>query len=135
MPIPRFDWLSCAYRTICKPSGSYIWVYVNGAASVRLRDRTDAEITDIMIRDLSAARPSMQDRVEPIAVVNWSANPFARGTFAFRAPGQIAAYGNVAASVHGRIHFGGEHTAELLSGLEGAMESGERAALEVLRAI
>ncbi len=32
----------------------------------------------------------------------------------------------------GHVHFAGEHTAILHSGLEGAMESGERAAREVL---
>jgi monoamine oxidase len=34
--------------------------------------------------------------------------------------------------VHDNLHFAGEHTAVLLQGMEGAMESGERAALEVL---
>jgi len=33
---------------------------------------------------------------------------------------------------HGRIHFWWEHTALLNRGMEGAMESGERAALEIL---
>ena len=65
-------------------------------------------------------------------MVNWSTNPWSRGTFAYRRPGQIAKYGNIAAATHARLHFAGEHTAVLQSGLEGAMESGERAAMEVL---
>jgi len=32
---------------------------------------------------------------------------------------------------HGRVHFCGEQTAVSARGMEGAMESGERAALEV----
>jgi monoamine oxidase len=96
---------------------------------------SDADLRERLFGDLLAARPSMRGRVEPIAVMNWSANRFSGGTFAFRAPGQIGLYGNVAAAAHGRIHFAGEHTAELLSGLEGAMESGERAAVEVLRVL
>jgi monoamine oxidase len=35
------------------------------------------------------------------------------------------------AQAHGRIHFCGEHTAVSNRGMEGAMESGERAALEI----
>jgi len=33
---------------------------------------------------------------------------------------------------HGRVHFCGEQTAVANRGMEGAMESGERAAIEVL---
>ena len=40
--------------------------------------------------------------------------------------------GNVLAEPHGRIQFAGDYTAVLNLGLEGAMESGERAALEIL---
>jgi monoamine oxidase len=117
------------------PSGAYVWVVVSGAASRPYRALSDADLRERLFGDLLAARPSMRGRVEPIAVMNWSANRFSGGTFAFRAPGQIGLYGNVAAAAHGRIHFAGEHTAELLSGLEGAMESGERAAVEVLRVL
>ncbi len=115
------------------PSGEYIWVMVGGAASRRFRTMSDQDISAVLLRELIAARPSMAGRVAPIAVMNWSANPFSGGTFAYRSPGQIGRYGNIASTPLGRLHFAGEHTAELLSGLEGAMESGERAALEVLR--
>lgn len=77
----------------------------------------------------------MRGQVEPIGVMNWSAHLWSRGTYAYRAAGQIARYGNICAQAHGRLHFAGEHTAVLVPGLEGAMESGERAALEVLERI
>jgi len=51
----------------------------------------------------------------------------------YRTPGQIARFGNVVAEAHGRIHFAGDHTAATMMGMEGAMESGERAAVEVLQ--
>ena len=35
----------------------------------------------------------------------------------------------------GRLFFAGEHTAEAYRGMEAAMESGERAALEIMRAL
>jgi monoamine oxidase len=46
----------------------------------------------------------------------------------------VSAFANNLADPHGRIHFCGEHTAIANRGMEGAMESGERAALEVLGA-
>ncbi len=114
------------------PNGNYIWMYLTGTVNQRLRKASDSEALQYAINALHQARPSTKGRIEPIAVVNWSTNPWSRGTFAYRRPGQIAKYGNIAAATHARLHFAGEHTAVLQSGLEGAMESGERAAMEVL---
>lgn len=67
-----------------------------------------------------------------MTVHNWSTHAWTQGHLAYRAPGQIREFGNIMANPHGRIHFAGEHTAVLSSGLEGAMESGERAAFEII---
>jgi len=47
------------------------------------------------------------------------------------APGQIRRFARVMAAPHGRVHFCGEHTARANRGMEGAMESAERVALEL----
>jgi monoamine oxidase len=117
------------------PKGTYVWMFLTGPASIPVRGMTDADALAYAMGELAKARPSTVGSLEPIAVVNWSANPWSRGTYAYRKPCQIARFGNVAAAPHGRIHFAGEHTAVLQSGLEGAMESGERAAIEVLAKI
>ena len=114
------------------PSGRYVWSFLSGVANRPVRRLDDAATLRYATRVLTAARPAMRGRVEPIGVMNWSRRPWSRGTFAYRAPGQIARYGNVAAAPHGNVHFAGEHTAVLLQGMEGAMESGERAAMEIL---
>ena len=123
-PIGRaYDWGT--------PNGKYIWVFLNGIVNYTLRTWNDEDIMAYVMRELIAMRPSMEGRVEGIAVRNWSGDPYMRGTYAYRAPGQIAKYGNIVANPHGRLHFAGEHTAILQQGMEGAMESGERAAFEV----
>ncbi len=119
-----YDWTT--------PSGRYVWSFLSGVSNRPVRRLDDADTMRHALRVLTRARPSMRGRVEPIGLMNWSRHPFSRGTFAYRAPGQIARYGNIAAEVHDNLHFAGEHTAVLLQGMEGAMESGERAALEVL---
>jgi monoamine oxidase len=48
-------------------------------------------------------------------------------------PGQAATAHAALRAPAGRLFFAGEHTAESYRGMEGAMESGERAALEVMR--
>jgi monoamine oxidase len=113
------------------PNGKYIWVFLSGPLNLAVRSWPDADIMAYVLRELFVLRPSMEGRVKGIAVRNWSGDRWARGTYAYRAPGQIACYGNNVAAAHGRVHFAGEHTAVLQQGMEGAMESGERAAFEI----
>ena len=110
----------------------YLWVAITGRASAPLRALPDDQILSIATSELARMRPTTVGRLKPMAVHNWSAYGWTKGHLAYRAPGQIREFGNVAAKAHGRIHFAGEHTAVLASGMEGAMESGERAALEIL---
>jgi monoamine oxidase len=112
------------------PDHPYLWVNISDD---RFRSTPDAEVLQRVQADFAAARPSTVGRIEPLTVVNWSAHPWLKGHMAYRAPGQIARYRMNIADPHGRLHFAGEHTAVLMSGMEGAMESGERAALEILQ--
>lgn len=108
----------------------YLWVNISDD---RYRATPAAEVLARIQADFAAARPSTVGRLEPLAVMNWSAHPWLRGHQAYRAPGQVARYRMNVADPHGRIHFAGEHTAVLMTGMEGAMESGERAAVEILQ--
>ena len=66
----------------------------------------------------------------------WVSDPWARGSYAAFLPGQYTRYYGYAGKPEGAIHFAGEHTATANQGyLEGAVESGERCADEVARAI
>jgi monoamine oxidase len=115
--------------------GDYLWVYFSGPENRRFRGKPDAEVLAYVENQLYTNRPPMKGRIGKGKVVNWSDQKWTRGTFLFMRPGEITRFGNVVANAHGRIHFAGEHTALLSSGLEGAMESGERAAVEVMEAI
>lgn len=115
--------------------GDYLWVYFAGPENRRFRGKPDAEIMQYVETQLFTNRPSMKGRIGKGKVVNWSDQPWTRGTFLHMRPGEISKFGNVVANKHGRIHFAGEHTALLASGLEGAMESGERAAVEIMEEI
>jgi monoamine oxidase len=65
--------------------------------------------------------------------VNWQDDPFSGGAYTCWRPGQIrAGLARAFDAPVGRIAFAGEHTAQLARGMEGAMESGERAALQLM---
>lgn len=106
--------------------------YVNDHSALKLAQMEEeaaiAEVTAELIR----LRPSLKDALEPIYLWKWSNNPYAGGAYAYWKPGQVTAFARTIAEPHGRIHFAGEHTAQLNRGMEGAMESGERAAIEIL---
>lgn len=112
--------------------GDYLWVFKDGSNNLPWRTMDDASIMQQTLADLHKIRPSTAGRIEPARVVNWSRYPWLMGGNDYRAPGHISRYGNIVARAHGRVHFAGAHSSELMMGMEGALESGERAVLEIL---
>jgi monoamine oxidase len=85
-----------------------------------------------VIRYLERIRPSLRGRVEYLGAHSWELAPTIRGCSYSLQPGRGAAWASAMSAPHGRVHFAGEHLRRLEVGMEAAMESGERAALEVL---
>ncbi len=94
------------------------------------RDRALATI----IETLTSLRPDAKGAVAAVHYHSWGQEEFSTGAWAYFMPGQIAAFKAALAEPAGRIHFCGEHTASGARGVEGALESSERVALEVLTA-
>jgi len=61
----------------------------------------------------------------------WHEDQWARGAFAYFEPGQMITQLPIAQRREGRIHFAGEHTSAWHGWMNGALESGNRAAAEV----
>lgn len=69
------------------------------------------------------------------ARMHWPSARYFEGSFAVYAPGDVTTLCGAEGFAVGRLHFAGEHTSERARGtMEGAVESGERAAREVLGA-
>ena len=85
-----------------------------------------------VIADVERLRPAAKGQLEVGGYKSWYRDPFASGDWAVWQPGQITEFAADVAIPHGRIHFCGEHTALSNRGMEGALESGERVAFEVL---
>ena len=67
---------------------------------------------------------------------SWPDDPWTHGSYATWGPGDVTRYwGSVGRAEHG-VHFAGEHTSMISQGyLNGAVETGERAADEILSAL
>jgi monoamine oxidase len=100
-----------------------------------LADMTDRlpekEAKERVLKAIAAYRPSTKGKLEVTGMKSWQNDPFAGGAWAIWGPGQVQ-WVKATAQPLGRIHFCGEHTGQLSRGMEAAMESGERAAFEVL---
>lgn len=66
---------------------------------------------------------------------SWLHDEYTRGAFALFQPGQQTELLPSIASPEGRVHFAGEHTTLKHAWIEGAIESGIRAADEVMKAV
>ncbi len=107
-------------------------VYANGLQAQAL-DRLSPQQADRFIRaELARIRPSTRGQLRLLRLHSNQNDPYIAGSYAFWSPGMPLRFPAALAAPHGRIHFAGEHTARSARGMEGAMESGERAALEVL---
>jgi monoamine oxidase len=66
----------------------------------------------------------------------WDRNPWSLGSYALIRPGQYTAFYGIEGKPEGHVYFAGEHTSIESQGyLNGAVESGQRAAAEVLASL
>jgi len=95
-------------------------------------DRMGAETAKAMVVSrIEALRPAAKGKIRAHSYFSWSQERFNAGDFSYLAPGQVAWVDEMARPA-GNLFFCGEHTATGARGLEGALESSERVALEVL---
>ena len=106
--------------------------WIMGAAASRLDGLPQAEIGRTVIDAIERIRPAASGQLELIGLHSWGADPYAAGAWAYFRPGEVRRFAASMGRPHGRIHLCGEHLATASRGMEGAMESGERAAAEVL---
>ena len=94
-----------------------------------------ADATRAVVAAIEEIRPSAKGQLEVAGFKSWNVDPFSCGDWVIWQPGQIRAFVQHIGKPHGNIHFCGEHTAVANRGMEGAMESGDRVAQEVLAGI
>ncbi len=106
--------------------------YLNGNVSLEIDKMNQKDAINTVLKTLETMRPSLKGALRFAHYWSWINTPYAGGAYAYWQPGQITEFAKDIAKPNGRIHFAGEHTALVNRGMEGAMESGERAAIELL---
>ncbi|MFO1427550.1 MAG: NAD(P)/FAD-dependent oxidoreductase [Steroidobacteraceae bacterium] len=90
-----------------------------------------AERGRFAIAEIERIRPATRGQLEFVGAHSWEQSPFERGCSFQMVPGRALAWARSMGRPHLSLHFAGEHLRTLEVGMEGAMESGERAAREV----
>ncbi|HEX9307473.1 MAG TPA: NAD(P)/FAD-dependent oxidoreductase [Anaeromyxobacter sp.] len=110
--------------------------WAGGPDAARLAGRPEPEVVRAALasagRGLGTSPGALEDRLDGAAVVDWTADPFARGGYAVFPVGSGGASEALARPVERTLFFAGEATAAGHAGtVEGALRSGARAAREV----
>jgi len=108
--------------------------FTSGADAEALGRMTDAERVRAALAEEAKIWPEAPQHFEGGAVKYWNEDPWIRGSYSFEGVGQARDFLEIAAAAEGRVHFAGEHTSVHRASMNGALESGVRAAAEVQKA-
>jgi monoamine oxidase len=98
-------------------------------AGADLLDRMPPEIAaQEIIKRIEAARPSTKGQLKVERLFSWQKSPMARGIYHHIGTGQVRLLADAVRATGKRVHFAGEHLAQSSSGMEAALESGDRVA-------
>jgi len=105
--------------------------HTKGAQARHMDSLDPAARLSFMTAQMEKVHPGISKYVEGGTSVSWADDPWAGGGYAWWKPGQLTAWQSELAKAEGRLHFAGEHTSTMGRTIEGALESGLRAAREV----
>ncbi|GAP10832.1 monoamine oxidase [Bellilinea caldifistulae] len=113
------------------PRGVLLASYTWGEDAQRWGSLPPAERLHQALENVTAIHPSAQDEFEVGDSYMWHDDEFAGGAFALFDPGQQTLLYDHIRHPEGRIYFAGEHTSLFHAWIQGAIESGLRAAFEI----
>lgn len=105
--------------------------YTGGQRALDLGAMSEADRQGFVLRRMGNLFGGLNNQYESGTSQIWHEDQWARGAFAYFAPGQMTTLLPAAQRPEGRIHFAGEHTSAWHGWMNGALESGNRAAEEV----
>lgn len=103
-----------------------------GKKGERLDQLSPEDRGQFVIKEIERLRPSTKGKMEVTGIHSWPQYNFVSGCRHSYGPGQVTRFAHDMIKPHHRLHFAGEHTRRMEVGMESAMESGERAAFEIL---
>ena len=124
--------------TRAQPGAAGILVdYTGGQLADTFATGTPEEHATEFLAQIEPLLPGLSSHWNGRATVDWwKGNPYSLGSYSYWKVGQYTRFAGVEREPQGNVHFCGEHTSIEAQGyLEGAVETGERAADEIISAL
>ena len=110
--------------------------FTAGSMSARLSAATRPERDGVLLGALGALHAGHAQDIQTVRYLNWSAEEWSLGGYSFPAPGEVTTIGKALREVRGSLRLAGEHCSSAFVGsMEGALESGVRAAEGILAGV
>lgn len=106
-------------------------VYAAGEKARKLAAMPANERLSFSVKQMQLILPNLRQHFEGGASVCWDDEEWTRGAYAWFKPGQMQAFLPYFAKSEGRIHFAGDQTSPWPGWMNGALQSGARAAREI----
>jgi monoamine oxidase len=106
-------------------------LYLQGPSSERASRMSEDARIRYAIEQVERVFPGLRTQVEYASSQCWDNDPWSGGATRLMGVGQVTAFHSEAGRPEGHIHFAGEHTSTWFAWMNGAIESGSRAAREV----
>ncbi len=102
-----------------------------GPLALRIAAMAETDRTRVLVEEMEKVYPGMREHFEVGFMKSWDEDEWARGAYPWFKPGQMTSLLPHIARPEGRVHFAGEHASPWTGWMQGALESGLRAAREV----
>jgi monoamine oxidase len=108
---------------------------MTGEQARRVTEMKETERLRFTLGEMEKVYPAIRKNFEGGTSVCWDEDRWARGAYAWFKPGQMSDLLPHIARPEGRIHFAGEHVSSWPGWMQGAFQSGHRAAREINEAL
>lgn len=108
--------------------------YTGGGPGAKLSALSDEERIDVAVAEIEKHFPGSSDLIENVATIAWLNEPYTRASYMALAPGEVLQHWKTLFEPAGRLFLAGEHATAIQGYMEGAVESGQRAARTILGA-
>lgn len=105
--------------------------HARGQEALQLDRMSNTNRLKFVLEQMNKVHPKISNFYEGGISKSWQLDPYSLGAYSLFLPGQITSWLPEIVRPEGRIHFAGEHTSIYSASMEGAVESGARAAKEI----
>lgn len=126
------DELNSVWESTRHPERAILVAWSTGATARRLSQMSHQQRLEWTVQALEKKMPGAQRHFVKGHSFDWTGDPYSRGGYSHSRLGYLTTRAQALSQAEGPLHFAGEHTSPFNGYMEGALESGLRAAREIL---